>query len=161
MPLALARFGPNIPLDGEHMRWGLENLNFTNDKLTEWGVLGMMQNVRTSCMDHTGGHRGKFAKWNGKNFELITKDWIESNLETIWPLVYARSNRYAKENHIAIRNCEDPKDRMYMASLYGKPPYLPAESLSTVWKKKSNLSALGDAVGMQRAAPPVQTAVTE
>jgi branched-chain amino acid transport system substrate-binding protein len=127
MRLALERFGPDIPLDGQHKRWGLENLNFTDDKLKEWGVLGMMQNVQTSCEDHTGGHRGKFAKWNGKEFESITDDWIESDLDVIWPLIYERSEKYAKENNIPIRNCDDPKDRMYMGDLYGKAPYLPVD----------------------------------
>ena len=114
MRAALAKFGPDMPLDGKHKRWGLENLNLDDAKLSEYGVLGMMQNVYTSCKDHTGGHRGKMAAWNGESFDLVSKDWILSDLDVIWPLVYERSEKYAKENNIKIRDCDDPDDNAYM-----------------------------------------------
>lgn len=114
MRTALAEFGPDMPLDGKHKRWGLENLNLNDEKLAEYGVLGMMQNVYTSCEDHTGGHRGKMAAWNGESFDLVSKDWIVSDLDVIWPLIYERSEKYAAENNIKIRDCSDPADNAYM-----------------------------------------------
>jgi branched-chain amino acid transport system substrate-binding protein len=102
-----------MPLSGQYTRYGLENLNFTDEKLKEYGVLGMMQNVKTSCNDHTGGHRGKFAKWDGKTFKLITSKWIEADEADIWPLIKERSKKYAEENKITPRNCDNPKDSLY------------------------------------------------
>ena len=98
MRAALAKFGPDMPLDGKHKRWGLENLNLDDAKLSEYGVLGMMQNVYTSCKDHTGG-RGKMAAWNGESFDLVSKDWILSDLDGFgrW---YMSGLRNAKENNI-------------------------------------------------------------
>ena len=73
-----------------------------------------MQNVYTSCEDHTGGHRGKMSAWNGKSFDLVSKDWIVSDLDVIWPLIYERSEKYAAENNIKIRDCSNPEDNAYM-----------------------------------------------
>jgi branched-chain amino acid transport system substrate-binding protein len=108
--IAIEKFGKDIPMSGRYMRYGLENLNLTDEKLKEYGVLGMMQNIRTSCKDHTGGHKAKFQQWDGKNWKLITKDWIEADMEEIWPLIYERSKQYAKEHNIKPRNCSDPAE---------------------------------------------------
>ena len=54
------------------------------------------------------------AAWNGKSFDLVSKDWILSDLDVIWPLVYERSEKYAEENNIKIRDCDDPDDNAYM-----------------------------------------------
>ena len=113
MRVALAKFGADMPLSGQYKRYGLENMNFTDQKLKEYGVFNMMQNVKTSCKDHTGGHRGKFAKWDGKEFKIITKEWIEADENDIWPLVYERSQKYAQENKITPRNCDDQKEALY------------------------------------------------
>src|SRR5205085_10537307 len=45
---ALAKFG-NKPLTGEQVRWGLENLNLTADRLKQLGFDGMMQPLKVSC----------------------------------------------------------------------------------------------------------------
>lgn len=113
MRVAMAKFGNDIPLNGQYKRYGLENLDFTDEKLKEYGVYGMMQNVKTSCKDHTGGHRGKFTQWDGQKFNLITKDWIVSDQNKIWGLIYERSEKYAKENNIKPRDCDNPKDVLY------------------------------------------------
>ncbi|MFO0753130.1 MAG: ABC transporter substrate-binding protein [Thermodesulfovibrionales bacterium] len=113
MRVAMAKFGNDIPLNGQYKRYGLENLNFTDDKLKEYGVLGMMQNVKTSCKDHTGGHRAKFTQWDGKQFKTITDKWIEADEDQIWGLIHERSEKYAKENNITPRDCNNPKDVLY------------------------------------------------
>ncbi|MBZ0155157.1 MAG: ABC transporter substrate-binding protein [Alphaproteobacteria bacterium] len=113
MRVAMAKFGKDIPLNGQYKRYGLENLNLTDEKLKEYGVYGMMQNVKTSCKDHTGGHKAKFAQWDGKQFRVITNNWIEADQDQIWKLIYERSEKYAKENGVTPRDCNNPKDVLY------------------------------------------------
>ena len=118
MRVALDKFGADIPLSGIYKRYGLENLNFTDEKLLEYGVLGMMQNVYTSCNDHTGGHKAKFTKWDGKKFNIITPEWIEADADNIWQFIYEKSEKYAKEKGITPRDCDTLEGQLY--DLYDK-----------------------------------------
>src|SRR5215471_6571186 len=48
---AQAKFG-NKPLTGEQVRWGLENLDLDDKRIKELGAYGLLQPLKTSCLDH-------------------------------------------------------------------------------------------------------------
>ena len=54
---AQEKFGKK-PLTGEQVRWGLENLDLTADRIKELGFEGVLQPIKVSCADHEGrAHR--------------------------------------------------------------------------------------------------------
>ena len=71
---AQGKFGKK-PLTGEQVRWGLENLNLTADRIKQLGFEGVMQPIKVSCADHEGTRTGRIQTWDGKNWKL-TSDWI-------------------------------------------------------------------------------------
>ena len=50
---AQAKYG-NRPLTGEEVRWGLENLDLTEERLAELGLAGFTPPVKITCEDHEG-----------------------------------------------------------------------------------------------------------
>jgi hypothetical protein len=42
------------PLTGEQVRWGLENLDITADRLKQLGFGGVLRPIKVSCADHEG-----------------------------------------------------------------------------------------------------------
>ena len=51
---AQERFGKK-PLTGEQVRWGLENLDITAERIKQLGFEGVLQPIKVSCADHEGG----------------------------------------------------------------------------------------------------------
>ena len=41
-------------INAEQLRWGLENLDISEEKLTELGAGGMLVPFKTTCANHTG-----------------------------------------------------------------------------------------------------------
>ena len=58
---AQAKYGNKV-LSGEEMRWGLENLNITADRIKEIGADGLMAPLTITCADHEGGGPVKFNR---------------------------------------------------------------------------------------------------
>jgi branched-chain amino acid transport system substrate-binding protein len=92
------------PLNGEQVRWGLENLNINDARLKELGATGFMQALKVSCADHEGGGAVKFMQWDGKAWKVIT-DWIPSDQSIVRPMIEESAGKYAKEKGIALRDC--------------------------------------------------------
>jgi len=92
------------PLNGEQVRWGLENLNLTDARLKELGATGFMQSLKVSCADHEGGGAVKFMQWDGKAWKVIT-DWIPSDQSIVRPMIEESAGKYAKEKGITLRDC--------------------------------------------------------
>ncbi|MGE5945463.1 MAG: ABC transporter substrate-binding protein, partial [Betaproteobacteria bacterium] len=67
---AQAKFGAR-PITGEEMRWGIESLRITAERLKELGAEGLMQPLEVSCSDHEGGGAVKFQQWDGEKWVLI------------------------------------------------------------------------------------------
>jgi branched-chain amino acid transport system substrate-binding protein len=82
---AQERFGKK-PLTGEQVRWGLENLDLTADRLKQLGFEGELRPVKVSCADHQGAHAGRIQTWDGKSWK-ITSDWCVSDDGVIAPMV--------------------------------------------------------------------------
>ena len=92
------------PLNGEQVRWGLENLNINDARLKELGATGFMQALKVSCTDHEGGGAVKFMQWDGKAWKVIT-DWIPSDQSIVRPMIEESAGKYAKEKGITLRDC--------------------------------------------------------
>ncbi|WP_374487659.1 ABC transporter substrate-binding protein [Zoogloea sp.] len=99
------KFGQR-PLNGEEGRWGLEHLNLDDARLKEIGFLGLMQRLRLSCSDHEGGGALKVQQWDGHQWKLIT-DWVQADRNTLRPLIDAKSAEYARDKHLAARDCRN------------------------------------------------------
>jgi branched-chain amino acid transport system substrate-binding protein len=100
---AMARWG-NKPMTGEQVRWGLENLHVTRERLAELGLAGFANELEVTCEDHESGGSVIIQQWNGKKWNLIT-DWIEPMHDVVRPMIEKAAAEYAKENNITPRDC--------------------------------------------------------
>ena len=79
------------------LRWGLENLNFTEERLEELGMTGMVPPFSTSCSNHTGHSGGWILEWDGAKF-VKASDLIMPDSEAISKLEMAKAQEYAEAN---------------------------------------------------------------
>lgn len=100
---AMKHYG-NKPLTGAEVRWGLENLNLTKQRIKELGMEGMLQPIKVTCADHESGGALRIQQWDGKQWKFAS-DWIEPMKDVIQPLVEQSAMAYAKENNITPRSC--------------------------------------------------------
>lgn len=100
---AMARWG-NKPMTGEQTRWGLENLDVTEERLAELGLKGFAAPLKITCEDHESGGSVIIQQWDGKNWVLIS-DWIEPMRDVVRPMIEKSAAAYAKENGITPRDC--------------------------------------------------------
>jgi branched-chain amino acid transport system substrate-binding protein len=103
---AQSRFGKGKIMDGEQIRWGLENLAIDNKRLGELGLVGLMRPISTSCADHEGSREARIHTWDGKKFNMVT-DWIAADESIIKPLVKQYSEKYAAEKKLPARTIAD------------------------------------------------------
>ena len=69
----MAKFG-NKPMTGEQVRWGIENLDLTADRIKQLGFEGMIGPIKVSCADHEGTRLSRVHQWDGKQWKFIS-DW--------------------------------------------------------------------------------------
>lgn len=100
---AQEKFGKK-PLTGEQVRWGLENLNLTAERIKALGFEGMLKPIKTSCADHEGTREGRVQQWDGKAWKIIS-DWYTARAEVTEPIVKEVSEKYATEKKIEKRDC--------------------------------------------------------
>jgi len=100
---AQKKFGAK-PLTGEQVRWGIENLNLTAERLKELGFDGMLRPIKVSCADHEGTRAGRIQQWDGKQWKVIS-DWYESDEKVLKPMVESAAKKYAEEKKITPRDC--------------------------------------------------------
>ncbi len=103
---AQERFGKGKVMNGEQMRWGLENLHLTQARLDEIGFGGVFRPLDTTCQDHMGSYWARIATWDGKQWK-ISSDWIEADSQIIKPMIKADAAKYASEKKLAPRTTED------------------------------------------------------
>jgi branched-chain amino acid transport system substrate-binding protein len=101
---AQAKYGKGKPMNGEQVRWGLENLNITDARLKALGATGLLPEVKTSCDNHEGSGKVKIQQWDGAKW-VVLSDWLEGNKALIHPLFQAEAKKYAKEKGITPRDC--------------------------------------------------------
>lgn len=79
------------------LRWGLENLDITEERLEELGMAGMVPPFSTSCDNHTGHSGGWILEWDGEKF-VKASDLIMPDSDMITPLEQKAAMEYADAN---------------------------------------------------------------
>ena len=100
---AMKRFG-NKPMTGEQVRWGLENLDVTEARLTALGMKDFTRPVKVSCADHETGGPVIIQQWDGKKWKFVS-DWISPIRQVVRPMIEKAAAAYARENNITPRAC--------------------------------------------------------
>jgi len=100
MRTAQEKFGKGKRVNGEQLRWGLENLNVDEARQRAIGALGMLPVVKTSCDDHEGSGAVKVQQWDGKKWNAITPNWIVGDKALTRKLLEESSAAYAAEKKI-------------------------------------------------------------
>jgi branched-chain amino acid transport system substrate-binding protein len=97
---AQAKYGKGKIVNGEQMRWGLENLNVDRARQKELGVEDVFPPIKTSCNDHEGSGSVKVVQWDGKKWFAVSKNWISGDKALVRKLLEDSSATYAKEKGI-------------------------------------------------------------
>jgi len=63
---AQERFGKGKVMNGEQVRWGLENLNLTAERIKEIGFENVIRPLATNCQAHMGSYWARIETWDGK-----------------------------------------------------------------------------------------------
>ena len=103
---AQERYGKGKVMNGDQVRWGLENLNLTQAKLDALGFGGVLRPISTSCQDHMGAYWARMHSWDGKAWK-ITSDWMQGDEQIIKPMVKAAAAKYAAEKKLTPRTLAD------------------------------------------------------
>ena len=98
------KFGKGKVMTPEQVRWGLENLNLTQERLNELGFGKLMRPVKTSCDNHLGTDWARIATWDGSKF-VVASDWYQADKTMVGPLVKEYADKYAKEKNVKARTC--------------------------------------------------------
>lgn len=93
-------------MDGDQIRWGLENLAVDAKALTKLGLSTVMRPISTSCADHEGSRSARIHTWDGKKW-VFSSDWIEADSSIIKPLVKQFADKYAAEKKVPRRAAAD------------------------------------------------------
>ncbi len=101
---AQEKFGKGKPVTPEQVRWGLENLNLTPERLKEIGFDEIMRPIKTSCDNHMGDDWARIAQWDGSKFE-VKSDWYRSDKSIVDPMVKEYAAKYAKDKNITPVKC--------------------------------------------------------
>jgi len=104
MRTAMAKFG-NKTLNGEEMRWGLENLDLTAARLKELGLEDFTKPVKVTCQDHETMGPVRIQQWDGKKWVFVS-DWIKPMRDVVRPMIEEAAAAYAKEKDITPRKCD-------------------------------------------------------
>ena len=92
-------------MTGEQVRWGIENLNITQEEIDALGLTGYMYPVRLACSDHEGKQAARLHRWNGNTWEYST-DWIQADNTLLDPMVQTQAETYAAEKGLQTQACE-------------------------------------------------------
>ena len=101
---AQEKFGKGKVMTAEQVKWGMENLDLTADKLKALGFGEIMRPVKTSCSNHMGSDWARIVQWDGAKWN-VTSDWYQSDKSLIDPLVKELSAKYASDKKITPRSC--------------------------------------------------------
>ena len=93
---AQAEFG-TAEINAEQLRWGLENINMTEARISELGLDGMVPPFSTSCANHTGHSGGWMLEWDGTKFVKVS-DLLMPNVDAYRALASEKAAEYATAN---------------------------------------------------------------
>ncbi len=101
---AQEKYGKGKTMTPEQVRWGLENLNLTQERLNALGFGKIIRPFKTSCDNHLGADWQRIATWDGSKF-VVSSDWYQADKGLIAPLVKEYADKYAKEKSVKTRTC--------------------------------------------------------
>ncbi|MGH7462261.1 MAG: ABC transporter substrate-binding protein, partial [Longimicrobiales bacterium] len=101
---AQGRFGRK-PLTGEQVRWGIENLDLDERRISQLGFAGILQPLKVTCSDHEGVRRARIHQWDGNQWKFVS-DWIEADNGLLRPMVDEAAAKYAREKNITPAKCK-------------------------------------------------------
>jgi branched-chain amino acid transport system substrate-binding protein len=104
---AMGKFG-NKPLTGEQVRWGMENLNLSDQRLEQLGMKGLTRPLRVTCDNHEGNGLALVQQWDGKQWKLVS-DWIEPMRDVVRPKLEAAAVEEGKKLGYTQRDCSKEK----------------------------------------------------
>ncbi len=93
---AQAHFG-TAEISATQLRWGLENIDMTAERIEELGLTGMVPPFATSCANHTGHSGGWMLEWDGEKF-VKASDLLTANTAVYAALIEAKAAEYAEAN---------------------------------------------------------------
>jgi branched-chain amino acid transport system substrate-binding protein len=94
--VAQKEFG-TAEITAAQLRWGLENINMTEERIAELGLDGMVPPFSTSCSNHTGNSGGWMLEWDGAKFVKVS-DLLKANTDAYAALVAEKAAEYATAN---------------------------------------------------------------
>jgi len=100
---AMERFGRE-PMSGAQVRWGMENLHLTGERLRALGMAGHVRPIQITCRDHEGGGPVLIQQWDGARWRIVS-EWIAPMHQVVRPLVEEAALAYAREHGITPRAC--------------------------------------------------------
>jgi len=95
---AQEKFGKK-PLNGEQVRWGIENLALDQNRLNKLGFGTMVPPIKVSCTDHSGSGYVRFQQWDGQQWKAAS-DWMSGDRALIRKMVEESAAKYAAEKGI-------------------------------------------------------------
>ncbi len=81
-------------INGEQMRWGLENLKIDDARLASLGMAGMIGPFSTSCANHAGHGGAWMLEWDGASF-VKASGLLTADAEMITPLAEQEASKFA------------------------------------------------------------------
>jgi branched-chain amino acid transport system substrate-binding protein len=99
-------YGKGKVMNGDQIRWGLENLAVDEKALKKLGLDTVMRPISTSCQDHEGARSARVHTWDGTKW-VFSSDWIEADTTIIKPLVKKFADKYAADKKIQRRTPAD------------------------------------------------------
>lgn len=103
---AQEKYGKGKRMNGEQVRWGLENLSLDQKTIDALGFGGVMRPIATSCSDHSGPAWGRIHTWDGAKWNF-SSDWYQADKKVIDPLVRSTADKYAAEKKLTRRPASD------------------------------------------------------
>src|SRR6476620_4784005 len=100
---AMAKFG-NKPMTGEQVRWGIEHLDLTAERIKQLGFEGMIGPIKVSCADHEGTRLSRVHQWDGKKWNVIS-DWYTADDAVIASVFFVFDDTATTEKKITPRVC--------------------------------------------------------
>ena len=104
---AMTKYG-NKPLNGEQVRWGMENLNLTEQRLEQLGVKGFTHPIKVTCEDHEGNGPVLIQQWDGKKWTIVS-DWISPMRDVVRAKIETAAVEEGKKLGYSMRDCAKEK----------------------------------------------------
>ena len=90
------------------MRWGLEHLDVTEQRLDQLGMKGFTHPIRVTCEDHEGSGPVLIQQWDGAKWEIVS-DWMAPMRDVVRPKIEAAAVEEGKKLGYPMRDCSKEK----------------------------------------------------